>query len=325
VTVTLEEPRGVAVPEVDFLWLELTNRCNLRCVHCYAESGPEAAASDRLGKADYERLIDEGYELGCRRIQFIGGEPTLNHDLPDLIARARERGYEIVEVYTNLTHLPDTLLECFRRHEVSVATSFYSARPDVHYAITKVRGCFDRTVRNIRRVLEAKIPLRAGIIEMDENRGLVDEAVEFLRRLGVEHVGVDRVRKFGRAGEDDEWAMTELCGNCAGRTLCVGPDGAVSPCIMSKAWSVGSVLESSLAELSQSPRLGEVRGSIYRAGVAPRSATAATEGVQHGNPIVNCGPCEPQGGTNCNPWCHPGQQCIPCAPNGSNPCIPNGR
>src|SRR5437763_16448627 len=90
--------------ELEFLWLELTNRCNLQCVHCYAESGPRAGATDILNVSDYRRLIDEGRKLGCRQSQFIGGEPTLNADLPACIAHAREVGYSTVEVYSNLTY-----------------------------------------------------------------------------------------------------------------------------------------------------------------------------------------------------------------------------
>jgi MoaA/NifB/PqqE/SkfB family radical SAM enzyme len=56
----------------DFLWLELTNRCNLQCTHCYAESGPDADVSNQLSVGEYEHLLREAFELGCRKVQFIG-------------------------------------------------------------------------------------------------------------------------------------------------------------------------------------------------------------------------------------------------------------
>jgi sulfatase maturation enzyme AslB (radical SAM superfamily) len=312
-----------ACPEVEFLWLELTNRCNLQCVHCYAESGPNAHSADRLQRGDYERLIDDARELGCRQVQFIGGEPTLNHDLPRFIHSSRQAGYTSVEVFTNLTYLPQALLESFREHDVSVATSFYSARREVHERITKVRGSFDRTVRNIGRVLAAELPLRAGIIEMEENCGQTQATIDYLQTLGVERVGVDRMRKFGRAeGNDELSAMSELCGNCASRTLCVGPDGAVSPCIMASRWAVGSVLDQSLAELARSTGLKDLRAAIYQECVVPREGrTAAVDDKRlEGSFIGHAGQCQP-----CIPYCAPGQQCFPCNPNGGQPCEPNGR
>ena len=108
-------------PPVDFLWLELTNRCNLQCVHCYADSGP-TAEKGTLSKADYIGLMREAFRLGCRRVQFIGGEPTLYRDLPELIRTARQMGFEFIEVYTNLTILPEELLQCFVANRVHVAT-----------------------------------------------------------------------------------------------------------------------------------------------------------------------------------------------------------
>jgi MoaA/NifB/PqqE/SkfB family radical SAM enzyme len=91
-----------------FLWLEITEKCNLTCTHCYADSGPRASLH---GSMDYEawiRVIDEAAELGCTAIQFIGGEPTLHPHLQEFIAHAKYRGIQFVEVYTNATRLTGT-------------------------------------------------------------------------------------------------------------------------------------------------------------------------------------------------------------------------
>ena len=312
-------------PKLDFLWLELTNRCNLRCVHCYAESGPNAQEGDRLTGDDYRRLIDEGKELGCEQIQFIGGEPTLNRELSALIQHARASGYSTVEIFTNLVHLSEPLLACWIEHNVSIATSFYSADADTHDRITQGPGSFWRTVANLERVVKTSLPLRAGIIEMEENAGHTDQAMDFLRAMGISKIGIDRLRKFGRAGiPETEATVTELCGNCAGNTLCVGPDGRISPCIMSKAWSVGSVFDHPLSDIVRSDRLRMMRATIYREVVEPRNRLRTTGGTPASGEMVNCGPCNPVCNP-CNPWCAPGQLCVPCNPSGSEPCEPNGR
>lgn len=187
-----------ATPQLDFLWLELTNQCNLQCSHCYAESGPHAGHEDTLVRSQYEALLTEAWQIGCRRVQFIGGEPTLNHDLGDLIRFAADIGYEFVEVFTNLTRLPVELLACFARHHVHVATSVYASRSGTHDLITRVDGSFSKTIRNLRLLVEAGIPVRAGVIEMDENVGQFEQTAEFLRSIGVQNVGRDRLRQFGR-------------------------------------------------------------------------------------------------------------------------------
>src|ERR1700751_3694037 len=79
-TVGLSQVAGQAAREplgagLNFLWLELTNRCNLKGVHCYTESGPQTGDRDLLTTDDYLSVMNQAYALGCRKMQFIGGEP----------------------------------------------------------------------------------------------------------------------------------------------------------------------------------------------------------------------------------------------------------
>lgn len=294
---------------LDFLWLELTNRCNLQCVHCYAESGPYAGDGDTLTSGDYQQLIDEAIVLGCRKIQFIGGEPTLNPALPALVAHAASGGITFIEVFTNLVRLPEPLIGCFRRHSVRIATSVYSYGAATHDRITRVPGSFARTCRNISRLVKAGVSVRAGFIEMGENASDAEAALKMLRAMGVADTGRDRLRAFGRGNHKCENELSELCGSCAGATLCIGPDGSASPCIMSKSWPVGSIREASLREIAQSEHLAHIRDEIGAA-VFGREASLTS---------LICAP------KTCGPYntCGP-QTGNPCAPSGCNPCYPQG-
>jgi len=70
----------------------LTQRCNLRCVYC---SSP-LRRTPELDTAQWFAILDELADLGCQRIAFLGGEPLLRADLPEIIARARARGMRCV-------------------------------------------------------------------------------------------------------------------------------------------------------------------------------------------------------------------------------------
>lgn len=302
---------------LDFLWIELTNRCNLECVHCYAGSSPHGDDS-ALSADEHATLLADAQALGCRQVQFIGGEPTLNRSLPNLIRLASDLGYELIEVYTNLVSLSEPLLECFVRHDVRVATSVYASDPAVHDRITTHEGSWRRTTANIERVLQAGLTLRASIIEMDTNRGVTEATTAWLRDLGVKDIGTDRLRRFGRGSTEPHAAgphgcdLGELCGNCAHGTLCVGSDGAVTPCIMSKPWTIGSLQRDSLAAIVASDALRETRQAIYEHTTAQR--------------VLAMGGCQPDSRNPCGPDCGPSQQCSPCSPKGHcgpNSCRPN--
>jgi MoaA/NifB/PqqE/SkfB family radical SAM enzyme len=81
-----------APPTVKFLSLELTNRCNLKCVHCYTESTPESGDDDLMSADNYESVMLQAYALGCRVVQFIGGEAQLSPDFYRLLKKAKSIG-----------------------------------------------------------------------------------------------------------------------------------------------------------------------------------------------------------------------------------------
>ena len=78
--------------------VEVTDDCNLSCSFCFASSGP---GGEHRSTAELDALLDTVADAGGRPIQFSGGEPTVRDDLPDLVAGARERGIDHVEVNTN--------------------------------------------------------------------------------------------------------------------------------------------------------------------------------------------------------------------------------
>ena len=289
---------------LSFMWIELTSRCNLECVHCYANSSPYAGAQDSLSKRDYLDIIAQGAALGCRAVQFIGGEPTLTPYLHELLHAARTHHYEHVEVFTNATRLSERTIASFIEFEVAVATSFYSADPAIHDRITTRPGSYESTVTGIKRALQAGLEVRVGVIEMDENQGRVDEAVAFLRELGVKSISSDRTRGFGRGttsiapddGRDD--SVQELCGRCWQGSIVVKPDGSISPCIMSRAWSFGDA-RAGIEQAIASQAFDGFRRRVYdEVWSPPRSAEV-------------CVPqCQPTCPPNCSPTCNP----ISCDP-----------
>jgi len=296
---------------LDFAWIELTNLCNLQCSHCYAESSPFSADNDKLKRTDYFRILDELRDIGCKQIQFIGGEPTLNRSLPEFVRYADDNGFEFIEVFSNLVSVSDELWRVFREHEVALATSFYSFDAATHNQITKSNISFDKTVASIKKAIAMGLTLRAGFIEMDENQGHYEKTYEFLSGLGVDNVGYDRIRAIGRANDEKPCDMGELCGSCAGNIISIGADGVVAPCNMSKQWAVGSVLNSSIKDIIDAPKISGIRSEIGHA-------------VREREALEIDAVCTPK---TCGPYdacCPSTQQCNPCAPNSCSPCFPKG-
>ncbi|WP_205623085.1 radical SAM/SPASM domain-containing protein [Sciscionella marina] len=282
-----------------FLWLEITGKCQLECVHCYAESGP-AGSHGVMTRADWLRVLDEAAELDVGMVQFIGGEPTLHPDLSELVEYASSRGLA-VEVFSNLVHVPPRFWEVFALPGVRLACSYYSDDPGQHAAITK-RPSLERTRANIAEAVRRAIPLRVGVVDLaDEQRS--QQAVAELESLGVSEVGSDRLRQVGRGLRDEQASTDQLCGNCASGVLAITPTGEVWPCVFARWLPVGNVRTGPLGDILTGPELARVRGQL----------SAHFEPVE-----MPCVPrmCDPQCGPNCGPACSPQGTRHPCGPRG---------
>jgi len=79
----------------------VTRRCNLRCIHCYAHA-TEAADADELTTGQGKALLDDLAAFGVPVVLFSGGEPLVRKDLPELAAYAVAKGMRAV-ISTNGT------------------------------------------------------------------------------------------------------------------------------------------------------------------------------------------------------------------------------
>lgn len=136
---------------LNFLWLEITGRCQLDCEHCYADSGPMGTHGSMTIEL-WKSVIDQAAVLGAKAVQFIGGEPTLHPGLTKLIRHSLARGME-VEVFSNLLRIPRSLWDEFSRSGIRLATSYYSDDASQHNGITGLIGSHENTRNGIKEAL----------------------------------------------------------------------------------------------------------------------------------------------------------------------------
>lgn len=305
---------------LDFLWLELTQKCNLTCDHCYVSSGPHLPLRSRMQHQDWCTTIEKAASLGCGSLQFIGGEPLLYKRIGDLIECARSFGFEFIEIYTNGTGVSSRVAKSLSMQGVSVATSVYSDNADVHDKITGKIGSFDKTVNALRYLVENSVPVRASFIEMTSNRGHFSRTHKMLELIGISKIGCDEVRDFGRGSGEvgkerfDLFAETSfagLCGQCAQGRLCITYDGTAYPCIMSRSHPVGNVIDQGLEGVLAArdiktfrEEMSQVTKNRIETGCAPMEIVACKP---EPTPCMVCGP-SPDG---CRPDWNP---CVPDVP-----------
>jgi MoaA/NifB/PqqE/SkfB family radical SAM enzyme len=213
---------------------------------------------------DWKRVITAAASVGVETVQFIGGEPTLHPDLPELVRYALAAGLK-ADVYSNLVHVTDAIWQVFTLPGVSLGTSWYSVDPAKHREITGTEGSWYRTRSNIIEALLRGITIRAGIVEVADGQEV--EAAELeLRRLGVTDIAVDHARAVGRAANGRSTTVDDLCGRCGDGRAAISSHGALSPCVLGRHLVAGNVKDTRLADILTGGRWNEIVESIPRQG-----------------------------------------------------------
>ncbi len=243
------------------LVLELTHRCNERCVHCYC---PQGVGSDELTVEQLAQLLAEFRELGGFRLQLTGGELFCRKDLHAIFALVKEQGF-VVDVTSNLTLLtPQNLDALVALEPRSVGCSIYSADPALHDGVTQLPGSWRRSTDAIRELRSRGIPVvlktplmndtLAGWREVEALALELDCDYQFDLALTARNDGDGepmRFRATDRPGIEDLFSSryyrirfkdeaappptqpdpdAMLCG-AGSAGLIVGPDGTIRPCL----------------------------------------------------------------------------------------------
>ena len=182
---------GLTVPQkfsapLFAVW-NFTNRCNLKCKHCYQDSDHNRLA-DELTLAEKLDLVDQMGAMSMPMLAISGGEPTISQDLLPVVRRAGGYGMHL-SLATNGTaltpQLADDLAEAGMRY---VEISLDSVDPARHDAFRGVAGMWDRAVAGARLVA-AHDRLRLGIATCVHQGNLheVRELMDFAENdLGAE-------------------------------------------------------------------------------------------------------------------------------------------
>jgi AdoMet-dependent heme synthase len=274
--------------------LDLTYRCNERCVHCYLDHEDHG----EMTTSEIKNLLDQLAEAGVFFLTLSGGEILMRKDFFEILEYARARSF-CVKLKTNAVLIREKEAERIRDLGVAaIQISIYSHRPEVHDAITKMPGSLRRSINAIRflrskglRVTIANVLMLQNIQDYPGVKALASElGVEVtidptitprmdgdrsLLDLNIDQAALERVfREEGlveNAGEScappqglDEDALNMLpCS--AGHTACyVSPYGDVYPCVQFPLPS-GNVRRMKFVDIwRDSPQLNEVRSITLR-------------------------------------------------------------
>lgn len=162
-----------------------TQKCNLRCKHCYQSATPDKQA-DELNLEEKIRLIDELASHYMAMIAFAGGEPTLSKDLLPVLRRCQKHGMHTSLATHGGTMTPELAGEVAEAGVRYVEISLDSVYAEKHDRFRGVPGMWQRTVQGMKNVVaEKRLRLGVAMCVHRDNVEEVEEMLHFCEAMGA--------------------------------------------------------------------------------------------------------------------------------------------
>lgn len=193
-------------PPLDSVNLLLTNACNLRCVHCYVDSGKPM--SGELSGKEWIGVLQQVCDLGAFEVNVSGGEALLHPAFDEIAACIASIPTFHANLNTNGVSVSPGRAALIAQAFASVQVSLDHEDAARHDAFRGRAGSFEKSVHSIGLFIAAGIETNVAFTLTPENIDAVDGVVGLAERLGVHTVNIGLIAGAGRA------KTNRLLGSC---------------------------------------------------------------------------------------------------------------
>jgi len=182
----------------------ITRRCNLRCVHCYAHA-KDIPFENELSTEEGKALIDDLAQFGVPVLLLSGGEPLVRRDLPELAAYAVEKGMRAV-ISTNGTLITREVADILKKIGLSYVGISLDGMEAVNDRFRGVKGAFSSALDGIRNCKEAGIKVGLRFTVNKFNATEIPKIFDLLEDMDIPRVCFYHLVYAGRGSklvEDD--------------------------------------------------------------------------------------------------------------------------
>lgn len=185
------------------IFLYVTERCQLRCRHCYMGERLSRGQSMEYGFA--LDVMSYCRRLGAKYLTFVGGEPTLHADLPRLVAKANELGFEKVYIDTNALRA-DELMVIPADYLAYVRVSLDGGSPASHDRV-RGKGKFAQTISSIEALVRSGYSVAVTCTVFPFSIHEAPELLVLADSLGISLVNFHVFSEEGCGAGKSEWSL----------------------------------------------------------------------------------------------------------------------
>jgi len=258
-------PNPSPVPSLRYLELQITNRCNLQCRHCYI---PEGSHQD-LSIKQIQKVFEEFEEIQGLRLLLSGGEPLLHPDFWEFNNVLRNYAFRSV-LLSNGTLITEEVAKRLCVHEVQISLDGMKGG---HESL-RGKGTFEKTMRAIDHLQGANIRVSVATMIHRRNLSEFDQLGSLLQSKNIAEWNVDVPCLEGRLkANQDFWVPPSEAGRflsygygggfhgstknltCGAHLCAIIPNGTVCKCGLFSQEPVGSIEEGLRTCWARLPRI----------------------------------------------------------------------
>lgn len=188
-----------APPPLQNLYLYTTDECNLACRHCWVTARRRPRAGQpAVPVALYRTILEQAVALGLTYVKISGGEALLRRDdvleLVELTCRLKVA----TRLETNGTLIDAEVADTLRRTSTAVSISLDGASAQVHEAIRRVPGSFERTMAAFDLLRERRVPVELVFSLHRNNYGDIDGVLRIASTLPGARLKINPIIASGR-------------------------------------------------------------------------------------------------------------------------------
>ncbi|MEJ2241452.1 MAG: radical SAM protein, partial [Candidatus Bathyarchaeota archaeon] len=176
-----------------------TYKCNLRCKHCYSESGN--ISKNELSTEEAIKIVDQLADFGVTSLAFSGGEPLMRKDFYEVAHHAVNSGL-YVSLATNGTLLNSENVQKLKETGIHyVEVSLDGADAKTHDFFRGKLGAFDQTLQGLKNCLNADICTCIAVTATKNNLKEIPAILEMAERMGIDRFTLFNFIPTGRGKE----------------------------------------------------------------------------------------------------------------------------
>ncbi|MDE6208674.1 MAG: PqqD family peptide modification chaperone [Lachnospiraceae bacterium] len=183
--------------------IEITESCNLKCLHCYGGFGE--GCTNVMSLDNIKKVIDDLDSIGVKTLELTGGDISTHAGLKEVIEYALSLSFIRINLLTNGIILKDEVIDLIVKHKdkIEIQIDLHSLNDDYLFWFTKCKNSIEIIKGRIEYFLSKNVKMRIATIFTSRNLNEFMDIAEWLGKRNLKW-GIGLVEKLGRAIESDK-------------------------------------------------------------------------------------------------------------------------